>query len=159
MGTGDLHSSSLAVSPEEAQLKSTRLGDLLLSNHFITHKQLEEALKYQRIKGGRLGSCLLKLGFLTEEFLHSVLSRQFGLEFVEPASCDIPQDTLKLLPRELAIRLQVIPIRREGNYLHVAMSDPNDVSLFDELTFRTGLRVKPLLASEAQIREGIDKHF
>src|SRR5207237_7951898 len=77
----------------------------------------------------------------------------------EPASCDIDPDVLKLLPRELAIRLQVVPIRRDGNMLFVAMSDPNDVSLFDELTFRTGLRIKPLLASESQIREGIDRHF
>jgi type IV pilus assembly protein PilB len=52
-----------------------------------------------------------------------------------------------------------MPIRREGNFLFVAMSDPNDVVTHDELTFRTGLRIKPLLASEAQIREAIDKHF
>jgi type IV pilus assembly protein PilB len=159
MGSGDLYTSTLPVSSDDSQLRSTRLGDLLLSGRFITREQLEAALKYQRVKGGRLGSCLLKLGYLTEEILHSVLSRQFGLEFVEPATCDILPDTLKLLPRELAIRLQVIPIRREGNFLYVAMSDPNDVSLFDELTFRTGLRIKPLLASESQIREGIDKHF
>ena len=132
---------------------------MLLSGRFITPQQLDEALKYQRVKGGRLGTCLVKLGHLTEDILHSVLSRQFGLEIVEPASCDIDPDILKLLPRELAMRLQVVPIRREGNVLFVAMSDPNDVSLFDELTFRTGLRIKPVLASEQQIREGIDKHF
>jgi type IV pilus assembly protein PilB len=143
----------------EDMLKTTRLGDILLHGHFITREQLDAALKYQRVKGGRLGNCLLKLGFMTEEILHSVLSLQFGLEIVQPATCEVGTDVLKLVPRELAIRLQVVPIRREGNVLVVAMSDPNDVSLFDELRFRTGLRIKPVLSSEAQIREGIDKHF
>jgi type IV pilus assembly protein PilB len=116
-------------------------------------------LNQQRIKGGRLAQWLLKLGYLTEEILQSVLSRQFGLEFVDPPSCEIDPELLKLFPREVAVRLLVIPIRREGNLLFVAMADPIDVGLLDELTFRTGLRVKPMLASEAQIREGIEKHF
>ncbi|PYS42045.1 MAG: type IV-A pilus assembly ATPase PilB [Acidobacteria bacterium] len=158
MQAGDLSSSDVEP-PEPRHVKTTQLGDVLLRSHFITREQLDEALKYQRAKGGRLGHCLMKLGYLTEDVLHSVLSRQFGLEFVAPAACEIHPEILKLLPRELALRFQVIPIRRDGNVLYVAMSDPNDVSLFDELTFRTGLRIKPLLASESQIREGIDYHF
>jgi type IV pilus assembly protein PilB len=155
---GDLRPAGGEVS-EGTQPKITRLGDLLLSSHFITREQLDLALQHQKTKGGRLGQCLVKLGYLTEEILHSVLSRQFGLEIVDPETTDIDAEILKLLPRELAVRLQVIPIRREGNILFVAMSDPNDVSLFDELTFRTGLKIKPILAGEAQIRDGINKHF
>src|SRR5581483_10324567 len=138
---------------------STRLGDLLLSGEFITQEQLAEALKHQKLKGGRLGACLIKLGFLTEEILHSVLSRQSGIEVVEPSSYDIAPEVLKLFPRELAIRFLIIPIKREGNVLFIAMSDPNDVVTLDELKFRTGLRITPLLASESQIREGIDRHY
>jgi type IV pilus assembly protein PilB len=148
-----------ATLPDDSHYRITRLGDLLLSGKFISKQQLDDALKYQRVKGGRLGNCLVKLGYLTEDILHTVLSRQFGLEIIEPASCIVEPEVLKLLPRELAIRLQVVPIRREANNLFVAMSDPNDVSLFDELSFRTGLRIKPVLASELQIREGIEKHF
>ena len=139
--------------------RTTRLGDLLLSGDFISKEQLDEALKYQTIKGGRLGYCLIKLGFLTEEILHSVLSRQFGIDVVEPASCEVDPEVLKLLPREWAVRLTIIPIRRENNVLFVAMSDPNDVITLDELKFRTSLRITPLLASESQIREGIDRHY
>jgi len=144
---------------EESLFKTTRLGDLLLSGNFITAKQLHDALKYQRVKGGRLGNALLKLGFLTEDILHSVLSRQFGLEVVDPTTTEIDPEILKLIPRELALRLQAIPMRREGNLLFVAIPDPNDVSRFDELTFRTGLRVKALLASEAQVTEAINRHY
>src|SRR5262245_13427191 len=138
---------------------STTLGDLLIKGQFVSREQLDEALKQQRSKGGRLSQWLLKLGFLTEEVLHSVLSRHFRFDFVEPESCEIDPETLKILSREVAQRLLVIPIRREANVLFVAMSDPTDVSLFDELRFRTGMRIQPLLASEVQIREGIDEHF
>src|SRR5689334_6778170 len=107
--------------------RTTRLGDILLNGQFISREQLDEALKYQKLKGGRLGVCLIKLGFLTEEILHSVLSRQFGLDVVEPASCEVEPEVLKLVPREWASRLQTIPIRREANVLFVAVSDPHDV--------------------------------
>src|SRR5215470_108016 len=139
--------------------RTTRLGDILLNGQFISKEQLEEAIKYQRLKGGRLGVCLIKLGFLTEEILHSVLSRQFGLDVVEPAACEVDPEVLKLVTRELASRLQTVPIRREANVLYIAVSDPHDVVTLDELKFRTGLKVMPLLASEAQIREGIDRHY
>src|SRR5579883_1080144 len=151
---------SLDIDPGQvapAVPKTTRLGDMLLSGAFITQAQLDEALKYQKVKGGRLGVCLIKLGYLTEEILHSVLSRQFGIDVVDPASCDVDPEVLKLLSREWAVRLTIIPIRREGNILFVAMSDPNDVLTLDELKFRTGLRINPLLASEAQIREEIGR--
>src|SRR5262249_22789857 len=95
-----------------AQSTPTRLSDLLLQNQYNTREQQDQALQYQRQKGRRIGQCLLKLGYLTEEILHSVLSRQFGLELIDPSTCEIDADILKLLPRELAVRLQVIPIRR-----------------------------------------------
>src|SRR5262249_32844746 len=136
-----------------ATSRTTRLGDILLNGQFISKEQLDEALKYQRVKGGRLGVCLIKLGFLTEEILHSVLSRQFGLDVVEPAAWEVDPEILKLVPREWAARLQTVPLRREANVLYVAVSDPHDVVTLDELKFRTGLKIMPLLASEAQIRE------
>ncbi len=139
--------------------RTTRLGDILLNGQFITKEQLDEALKHQKVKGGRLGVCLIKLGFLTEEVLHSVLSRQFGLDVIEPATTEVDPEILKLVPREWAVRLQTIPMRREANVLFVAVSDPHDFITLDELKFRTGLKIMPLLASEASIREGIDRHY
>ena len=152
---------SFDVEPGQAVAppRTTRLGDILLNGQFITREQLDEALKHQKVKGGRLGVCLIKLGYLTEEILHSVLSRQFGLDVIEPAATEVDPEILKLVPREWAARLQTIPIRREANVLFVAVSDPHDFVTLDELKFRTGLKIMPLLASEVQIREGIDKHY
>ena len=138
----------------------SRLGDLLVAGGVITPQQLEEALTYQRSKGGRLGICLIRLGYLTEDVLHSVLTRQFGVALMDLSESAIDPEVVKLLPRELAVRYQVVPVRRSGNVLSVALNDPNDVVLLDELRFRTGCKIiEPLLARESQIREAIDKYY
>jgi type IV pilus assembly protein PilB len=139
--------------------KTTRLGDLLVAGGIITSSQLEEALNYQRAKGGRLGICLIKLGFLSEDILHSVLTRQFGVSLVDLFANEIEPEVVKLLPREYVVRYQVVPVRRNGSVLSVAMNDPNDVLVLDDLRFRTGCRIEPLLARESQIREAIDKYY
>src|SRR5437773_5323208 len=151
----------LDVAPPPTTLsKPSRLGDLLVAGGVITPQQLKKALDYQRTKGGRLGVCLIKLGYLTEDILHSVLTRQFGVALIDLASCEVEADVVKLLPRDCVVRYQVMPVKRTGNVLYVALSDPNDVVLLDELRFRTGCKIiEPLLARESQIREAIDKYY
>src|SRR5206468_10229935 len=150
----------LDVAPPPITLsKPSRLGDLLVAGGVITPQQLREALAYQRIKGGRLGICLIKLGYLTEDILHSVLTRQCGISLVDLSATDIEPDVVKLLPRECVVRYSVMPVRRLGNVLSVAMNDPNDVLVLDDLRFRTGCKIEPLLARESAILEAIDKHY
>src|SRR5213594_2587852 len=158
----DLHSgSSVSAGPADAtqSTKTTRLGDLLLKSNFITREQLDEALNYQRLKGVRLGSHLIKLGYLTEDQLHAVFSRQFGIASVDLSTAQIDPDLLMRVPREFAVRHQVMPVRSGGNVLWVAMADPSDVMAIDELRFRTASRIEPLLASESEIREAIERHY
>src|SRR5262249_41291321 len=75
------------------------------------------------------------------------------------ATCEIEPDVVKLLSRECVVRYQVVPVRRNGGVLSVAMGDPNDVLVMDDLRFRTGYRIEVLLARESQIREAIDKYY
>src|SRR5437660_5616232 len=112
--------------------KTNRLGDLLVAGGLITPKQLEEGLNHQKTKGGRLGTCLIKLGFLSEDILHSVLTRQFGVSLVDLFANEIEPEIVKLLPREYVVRYQVVPVRRNGSVLSVAMNDPNDVLVLDD---------------------------
>ena len=102
--------------------KLTRLGDLLVAGGLISPKQLEEALSYQKAKGGRLGICLIKLGYLSEDILHSVLTRQCGISLVDLSVVDIEAEVVKLLPRECVVRYSVMPVKKHGNVLSVAMN-------------------------------------
>ena len=149
----------LSSTPTSNVSKLSRLGDILVAGGIITAAQLTEALNSQRTKGGRLGSCLIKLGHISEDVLHSVLTRQFGVSVVDLGACEIEPDVVKLLSREFVVRYQVVPVRRNGSVLFVAMGDPNDVLVMDDLRFRTGCRIEPLLARESQIREAIDKYY
>src|SRR5436309_12083256 len=112
----DLHSASIGVSvggavEGTAATKTTRLGELLIKGNFITREQLDEALNYQRLKGIRLGSYLIKLGYLTEDQLHDVFSRQFGIASVDLSAAQIEPDIVMRVPRDFAVRHQVIPVR------------------------------------------------
>jgi type IV pilus assembly protein PilB len=139
--------------------QTSRLGKLLIAGGHVTPAQLREALEHQKTKGGRLGNCLIRLGYLGEETLRSVLSRQLGIDVVDLTAYDVDPEALKLLNRETALQRQVMPLRRTGNVLWVAMSDPNDVVCLDDLRFRTGLRIATLLATESQVRDAIHQYY
>ncbi len=138
---------------------TSRLGELLINENHITRDQLNEALAYQRANGGRLGSCLVKLKFVSEENLTSVLSRQYGVASINLAYFEPDAEVIKIIPREIALKYQVVPLSREGSTLQIAVSDPNNVVLLDELKFVTGLTIEPLVASETQLREAIERFY
>src|SRR5437879_6001228 len=113
----------------------SRLGELLITDNLITRDQLTEALAYQKTHGGRLGSCLVKLKFVSEDNLTTTLSRQYGLSSINLAYFEPDAEVVKIISRELAYKYQVVPLSREGSTLQVAMSDPNNVVILDELKF------------------------
>jgi type IV pilus assembly protein PilB len=138
---------------------TSRLGELLIHENLITREQLNEALAYQRANGGRLGSCLVRLNFVSEDSLTATLSRQYGIASINLPYFEPDAEVIKILPREIAYKYQVIPLSREGTALQVAMSDPNNVVVLDDLKFITGMTIEPMVAAESQLREAIDKFY
>jgi type IV pilus assembly protein PilB len=136
-----------------------RLGELLLREKRVTPAQLQEALNHQRAHGGRLGSTLVKLGILRDEDITSTLSRQYGVPAVSLSELDLDSTIARLIPVETASKYNVIPVGRNGTTLTLAMTDPTNVFAMDDIKFMTGLHVDPVVASEAAIRNAIDKHF
>ena len=138
---------------------SERLGELLVKESAITPEQLEQAQKLQREKGGRLGSALVKLGFLNETEVTTFVSRQYGIPAVNLAYCEIDPAVVKLIPYEVAKRYQVLPLSRVGPALTVALVDPTNVFALDDIKFMTGYNVEPVVASESEIQEGIERAY
>jgi type IV pilus assembly protein PilB len=136
-----------------------QLGELLLNENLITRKQLIEAINFQKANGGRLGSCVVKLGYVTENDITDVLSRLYGVPPIDLAYFELDAEITKILSRETARKYQVIPLSRAGSTLAIAMADPSNVVILDELKFMTGLSIEPRIASESQIREAIDRHY
>jgi len=138
---------------------AVRLGELLLRERRVTPTQLQEALTYQRSNGGRLGTSLVKLGILTDDDISDVLSRQYGVPAVDLKDFAYDPALLRLIPAETAAKYNVIPVGRSGNTLTLAMTDPTNVFAMDDIKFRTGLNVEPVVASETAIQAAVVHHY
>src|SRR6516164_4962370 len=136
-----------------------RLGEILLRENLITPEQLRKGLEYQIAQGGRLGTALVKLGFMTDDDLAMFLAQQYGLPAVNLAELDVDPNVVRVIPMETALRHQVLPVSRFGASLTVAVADPTNVFALDDIKFRTGLSVEPVVASEGAITEAIKRFY
>ena len=112
---------------------SGRLGELLLREQLITPLELQKAIEEQRNVGGRLGYQLTKMGFIEENELTAFLSKQYGVPSIDLGEFDIELDIIKLIPKEVVLKHQVIPVNRTGATLIVAMADPSNIFAIDDI--------------------------
>jgi type IV pilus assembly protein PilB len=145
--------------PGQPQPVSRRLGDLLVREGLIDNEQLARALQEQKGSNDKLGSILVKLSFVTEENLIAFLSRQYGIQSITLSQLDIDPDILKLVPEQIARKYEVLPVKLQGNTLTLAMGDPTNVFALDDVGFMTNLQVIPAVASQAAIRQAIDRAY
>jgi type IV pilus assembly protein PilB len=134
------------------------MGDILLREKLVNMTQLHEAQQVQK-DGENLGYTLAKLGYLEESQLISFLSRQYGVPSINLDECEVPDDVVRLIPREVAERHVLMPIARQGSTLIVAMSDPGNIYAMDDIKFLTGLNVEAVVASETSIRKAIERYY
>ncbi len=128
------------------RLESLRLGQMLVKANLITPEQLAQALALQKTSGGRIGSNLAKLGYISEEEIASFLSRQYGVPPADLNNVKIDPAVIKFIPAEVADRHLVIPLNRTGSTLTVAMANPSDIFVIDDLRFMTGCNINPMVA-------------
>ncbi len=138
---------------------SGRLGELLVREKLITPLQLQQAMDETKRSGSRLGAELTKLGFLEENELTAFLSKQYGVPSINLADFDIDREIIKLVPREVVKKHQIIPINRTGSTLIVAMADPSNIFAIDDIKFLTGYNVEVVVASEEAIAEAEEKYY
>src|SRR6266704_3048959 len=138
---------------------SRRLGDVLVAQGLITQDGLARAIAAQKGTSERLGSVLLRLNLVAEEQLLGSLSRQYGVPSITVSQLEIDPEALNLVPAQIAKKHAVLPIKRVGNMLTLAMADPTDVFALDNVAFMTNLQILPLVASQVAIREGIERHY
>ena len=136
-----------------------KLGELLIRNSAISNQQLAKALEDQKASGGRLGESLIKLGFIKELDLVSFLSKQYGMPSVNLTEIAILPEVIKIIPTDVAIKYQVIPVSLRDATLVVAMVDPSNIFAIDDIKFLTGYRIEALVASESSMKQALDMHY
>ncbi len=136
-----------------------RLGDFLLKERKITEEKLQHALEVQKKEPGKLGSILIRLGHVTEEDIAQVLSKQFGYPSINLSKFEIDEKVIELIKPDIARKHVVIPIHRIGSNLTLAMADPSNLFVQEEIRFSTNLRIQAVIAPESSILEAIDKYY
>lgn len=140
-------------------MANSRIGELLVKEEVITPLQLKKAIDAQKQSGGRLGHELMRLGYVEENDLTAFLSRQYSVPSINLNDFEVEQDILKLIPKDVVIRHQVIPINKSENTLMVAMADPSNMFAIDDLKFITKYNIEVVVASEQAIAEAIEKYY
>jgi type IV pilus assembly protein PilB len=135
------------------------LAAMLQDANLVSADDVARLEKHQRAHGGSVALNVVKLEILSEETLTEFLSQVYRVPPLTIDENDVDGDAVKLVPQELATKFQVLPVKRDGRLLTVAMIDPDNIFAIDDIKFLTGFEVQPVVAAESKIKRLIDRHY
>jgi type IV pilus assembly protein PilB len=138
---------------------ASNLGELLLREKIITVEQLQTASEFQKKNSLPVGTSLVQLGYISEEEIAQALSRQLGYPYIDLDQFEVYPEVINLIPSDVAKKYSVMPIHRIRSFLTLAMVDPTDLEVIEDIRFRTGLSIQPVIASESGVINAINKYY
>ncbi|MFX0197953.1 MAG: GspE/PulE family protein [Candidatus Hodarchaeota archaeon] len=138
---------------------SRQLGQLLMEQGLITSSELSEALDFQREKGGKLGEILIQQGLIEPEVLLDILSMQLNVPVIDVKNIQISPDVLKLIPETMAREHSLIPLQSVEGRLLIAMADPYDIGIINDIRAMTGMKVEIGLSSPVDVERVINLNY
>lgn len=132
-----------------------RLGDLLIAAGAITDEQLQAALQAQKTSGQRLGDLLIDSGVITQHQLIDALQMQLGVDYIDLTRVSIPVELAKYVPRAIAKKYCVVPVKLVKDELYVAMSDPLDFIAQEELKAASRKQIIPMISTRRATEQAI----
>lgn len=140
--------------------KNMLIGEMLLEEGIITKEQLKDALEEQKRTGVKIGEILIKMRYISREILWTFLGYQMGVPFVNLDEIDeIRPDVLKCVPEQLMRNEKLIPVSKQGKVITIAMSDPLNFLVVDDLKATTRSEIDTRLAPPEDIKKMINKYF
>ncbi len=135
------------------------IGQILKGYGLLREGQIQEALREQQKNGGLLGQCLVALGCCTPEDVVRGLAEQAGMQSVDLSSVEPQAAALDLVDSSTAHAYGILPLRIEGEVLTVALADPMNTAVLEDLGFSTGLEVRGAVAASAEIKAKVLEHY
>src|SRR3989338_5880359 len=142
-----------------AEISVKKIGELLIERGYISQAQLEQALAEHGLTGEKLGEVLVKKGLVSQEELDQCLTKQRGISSFDLSNYLIDPNLIRFIPEDFARKHKLIPVFLVENTLTVAMSDPTNVFIIDELQRITKFIVEPVLSQELDIKKEIDQYY
>jgi type IV pilus assembly protein PilB len=134
------------------------LGSVLISQGKVTREQITEALEIQKQSHEKLGEILVKLGYCTEQDITGAMSVKSGYRMVSLNDIGVDITAASLITPEKAKRHNILPIKRENNVLYVAMQNPDNIIVIDDLQLLTGYTIKPVIVSDSELSAAINNY-
>jgi type IV pilus assembly protein PilB len=125
----------------------------------VTPEKLQAAKEFQKKHDVPLGSAIVSLGYISGEEMAQGLSRQLGYPYIDLDQFEVFPDVISLITAEAAKKFMIMPIHRIRSFLTLAMLDPTDLDVIEDIRFRTGLSIQPVIASESGILNAINKYY
>jgi len=139
--------------------KRSRLGDILLKSRAITQEFLTLALEHSKKTGARIGEALVELNFITEEEMRQALCTQLNVPYVNFDNITIDRSLARLINRNFAQKHRIVPIARMGQNITLAMDDPTETDLIQELQGLTGLSINAVTSTRAAILDAFSRLY
>ncbi len=136
-----------------------RLQQILIRDHIIKEEDLQKALTEQKKNGGELSKILIKMKLVTEDDLTHALSEGLGMPPIDVSRLKIDPEVVKIIPHDVAQRNQIIPVSKMGDNLTLAMADPLNIFVIDNVKDLTGLNIIPIIGRSTQIQQTIEKYY
>jgi type IV pilus assembly protein PilB len=133
--------------------------EALLRDGLITRDQVQTAQREQQQNGTGIQYNLVKLGFIQELELTKLLARQHRMPAVDLTKFEVDPKIAKLIPTELALKHLVLPLKRDGRTLTVALADPTNLGVIDDIKFITRYDIFPVIAGEFTLRNTIERFY
>lgn len=140
--------------------KNMLIGEMLVEEGIISKEQLKDGLEEQKRSGEKIGQILIKMGYISKEILWTFLGYQMGVPYINLDEVpDVRQDVLKMFPEQLMRNEKLIPLNKQGRVITVAMADPMNFLVVDDLKATTRCEVDVRLSPADDIKKQLDKYF
>ncbi len=136
-----------------------RIGEILIEMDLVTDAEVKEALKLQKTKGGLLGEILVGLGYITEKDLLFALGAQSGMEVVDLDDVEVPTEAISKVDANICETFQICPVSWDGKVLTVAVADPLNVAVLDDLRFLLNCEVQGAISNKESVEKAIKKYY
>jgi type IV pilus assembly protein PilB len=136
-----------------------KLGQMLVSDEIISSKDLESALQRQVESSTSLGRILIEMGLASEWEMAAALGKQLNVPFITLSHYEIDETVLGAIPEDVVRKYKIVPVDKTGETLTIALSDPGNIYILDDLRVLTQCQIIPVISFESDIMEAIDKYY
>lgn len=136
-----------------------RMGELLVDSGVITRKQLDDALSAQMRHGGKIAKTLISLGYLDKQTFIRFVAREAGVGIIDLLNYDVKNECIDLVPRNMAVEHELLPVEKLGPVLTVAMVCPLNTKALWEVESHTGLKARPVMCTPEALWYSIKRHY